>query len=153
MANKAKTGNIFSTKVYFQQLVSVVDFCTSTFKTRRVVTTAKANIWSCRVILYVLLAEFLPLQDDNLVAMYKKIYRGDPWFLPKAQRRPNWKTRIAISKIMESSWFKKSIPNTKTTKEETEFEALNGEKSSKLKTLNAFHIISLLEGFDLSPLF
>ncbi|MBA0798505.1 hypothetical protein Gohar_009091, partial [Gossypium harknessii] len=54
---------------------------------------------------------------------------------------------------MESSWFRKSIPNTKITKEETEFEALNGEKSSKLKTLNAFHIISLSEGFDLSPLF
>ncbi|MBA0803374.1 hypothetical protein Gohar_013589, partial [Gossypium harknessii] len=54
---------------------------------------------------------------------------------------------------MESYWFKKSIPKTKTTKEEIEFEALNGEKSSKPDTLNAFHIISLLEGFDLSLLF
>ncbi|MBA0867556.1 hypothetical protein Goshw_001193 [Gossypium schwendimanii] len=138
MANKAKTGNIsFLPRFTFSNL-----FPSS-------ISVLRLPL----VILYVLLAEFLPLQDENLVAMYKKIYRGDPWFLPKAQRRPNWKTRIAISKIMESSWFKKSIPNTKTTKEETEFEALNGEKSSKLKTLNAFHIISLLEGFDLSPLF
>jgi 5'-AMP-activated protein kinase catalytic alpha subunit len=48
---------------------------------------AKADIWSCGVILYVLLAGFLPFQDDNVVNMYKKIYRGDfkcpPGFLWK----------------------------------------------------------------------
>ncbi|KAL6274992.1 hypothetical protein ACE6H2_025684 [Prunus campanulata] len=38
---------------------------------------AKADLWSCGVVLYVLLAGFLPFQDDNLVAMYRKIYRGD----------------------------------------------------------------------------
>ncbi|KAK8482605.1 hypothetical protein V6N13_144993 [Hibiscus sabdariffa] len=124
---------------------------------------AKADIWSCGVILYVLLAGFLPFQDDNLVSMYKKIYRGDfkcpPWFSPEARRLitklldPNPNTRITISKVMDSTWFKKSIPKTIRTKEELEFEAFTGEKSSKPETLNAFHIISLSEGFDLSPLF
>ncbi|CAN1811970.1 CBL-interacting serine/threonine-protein kinase 6 [Linum perenne] len=33
---------------------------------------AKADLWSCGVILYVLLAGFLPFQDDNLVTMYRK---------------------------------------------------------------------------------
>ncbi|RYR76821.1 hypothetical protein Ahy_A01g001358 isoform A [Arachis hypogaea] len=51
---------------------------------------AKADIWSCGVILFVLLAGCLPFQDDNLVAMYKKIYRGDfrcpPWFSGDARR-------------------------------------------------------------------
>ncbi|KAF7838157.1 CBL-interacting serine/threonine-protein kinase 6-like [Senna tora] len=125
---------------------------------------AKADIWSCGVILYVLLAGFLPFQDDNLVAMYRKIYRGDfkcpPWFSSEARRLitklldPNPNTRITISKIMESSWFKKSIPRSVMTKAEQEFEM----DSEKLKlqqptTMNAFHIISLSEGFDLSPLF
>ncbi|KAI4335562.1 hypothetical protein L6164_014198 [Bauhinia variegata] len=128
---------------------------------------AKADIWSCGVILYVLLAGFLPFQDDNLMAMYKKIYRGDfkcpPWFSSEARRLiiklldPNPNTRITISKIMESSWFRKSVPKSTRTKAEQEFEfdfEDNCEKSRQQPTtMNAFHIISLSEGFDLSPLF
>ncbi|GKB84402.1 CBL-interacting serine/threonine-protein kinase 6-like protein [Tanacetum coccineum] len=124
---------------------------------------AKVDIWSCGVILYVLLAGFLPFQDENIVAMYRKIYRGDfkcpPWFSSDARKlitklldpKPN--TRISISKIMESSWFKKTAP-----KKNANFliEDEGGQVHSKgieSKTLNAFHIISLSEGFDLSPLF
>ena len=128
---------------------------------------AKADIWSCGVILYVLLAGFLPFQDDNIVSMYRKIYRGDfkcpPWFSSEARRLvtklldPNPNSRISISKIMESSWFKKPVPkNIKSNKQENDFEAeeINyGDKSKQPETLNAFHIISLSEGFDLSPLF
>ncbi|GMN56966.1 hypothetical protein TIFTF001_026075 [Ficus carica] len=124
---------------------------------------AKADIWSCGVILYVLLAGFLPFQDDNLVAMYRKIYRGDfkcpPWFSPEARRLitklldPNPSTRITISKIMDSSWFKKSAPKILKSKQEQEFEENCEKPVKKTETLNAFHIISLSEGFDLSPMF
>ncbi|MED6112862.1 CBL-interacting serine/threonine-protein kinase 6 [Stylosanthes scabra] len=128
---------------------------------------AKADIWSCGVILFVLLAGCLPFQDDNLVAMYKKIYRGDfkcpPWFSGDARRLimklldPNPNTRITISKIMESPWFKKPVPKNmlRGMKEEDE-EEKEKEKEEKMKqpsTMNAFHIISLSEGFDLSRLF
>ncbi|KAD4180027.1 hypothetical protein R6Q59_023505 [Mikania micrantha] len=121
---------------------------------------AKADIWSCGVILYVLLAGFLPFQDENIVAMYRKIYRGDfkcpPWFSSDARRLitklldPNPSSRIPITKIMESPWFKKSAP--KNTKFSIEDDGVQS-KAIEAKTLNAFHIISLSEGFDLSPLF
>jgi 5'-AMP-activated protein kinase catalytic alpha subunit len=122
---------------------------------------AKADIWSCGVILFVLLAGYLPFQDDNLVAMYRKIYKGDfkcpQWFSPESRRLitklldPNPSTRITTSKIMDSSWFKKSIPKVIRLKEEEE--DIYAGKGKEIETLNAFHIISLSEGFDLSPLF
>ncbi|KAK4753886.1 hypothetical protein SAY87_001990 [Trapa incisa] len=125
---------------------------------------AKADLWSCGVILYVLLAGFLPFQDENIMVMYRKIYRGDfrcpPWFSSEARRLitklldPNPKTRIPISKVMESSWFRKSVPKALITKEEMEFDKFEGtDRAAQPETLNAFHIISLSEGFDLSPLF
>ncbi|KAI3771855.1 hypothetical protein L6452_03026 [Arctium lappa] len=123
---------------------------------------AKADIWSCGVILYVLLAGFLPFQDENIVAMYRKIHRGDfkcpPWFSSDARRLvtkmldPNPNSRITISKIMKSTWFTKAAPKKPNFLIEDELEAMN-LKGKEGKTLNAFHIISLSEGFDLSPLF
>lgn len=122
---------------------------------------AKADLWSCGVILYVLLAGFLPFQDENIMAMYRKIYRGDfkcpPWFSSDARKLitklldPNPSTRITTTKIMESNWFKKSAPRKNTTFH-LEDECVQS-KGLEAKTLNAFHIISLSEGFDLSPLF
>ncbi|CAL1356938.1 unnamed protein product [Linum trigynum] len=141
-------------RVYFQQLISAIDFCHS-----RGVYHLDLNPENLLL---------LPFQDDNLVAMYRKIYRGDfkcpPWFSSKSRRLvtklldPNPASRITISKVMESSWFRKSIPKTVRSNEEIEFDAFNCEedeaKSENSKeTLNAFHIISLSEGFDLSPLF
>ncbi|KAK2985781.1 hypothetical protein RJ640_012599 [Escallonia rubra] len=126
---------------------------------------AKADIWSCGVILFVLLAGFLPFQDDNIMAMYRKIYRGDfkcpPWFSSDARRLvtklldPNPNTRITTAKIMDSAWFKKTVPKSVRIEpilvEDDESTAWKGKE--EIETLNAFHIISLSEGFDLSPLF
>eukprot|EP01018_Ginkgo_biloba_P004124 Gb_25301 [translate_table: standard] len=50
----------------------------------------KADIWSCGVILSVLMDGYLPFHDANLMAMYKNIYKGEfkcpPWFHPKVRK-------------------------------------------------------------------
>jgi len=78
---------------------------------------AKADIWSCGVILFVLLAGYLPFHDANLMEMYRRISRGDvkypQWFSSDLRRfmskllDPNPNTRITIEKLVEHPWFKK----------------------------------------------
>ncbi|XP_060208235.1 CBL-interacting serine/threonine-protein kinase 5-like [Lycium barbarum] len=83
---------------------------------------AKADIWSCGVILYVLLAGYLPFQDENLSNMYKKIFKAyfefPPWFSMDSRRliskllMADPERRITIQGIMRVPWFRKnfSIP-------------------------------------------
>nr|AON96295.1 CIPK10 [Stipa purpurea] len=141
---------------------------------------AKADIWACGVILYVLLAGYLPFQDKNLMDMYKKIYKAElkwpSWISSDARKLlrcildPNPSTRITFSEIMENPWFRigleselhnYNIPtdnvvpidmdsasnlfNSNTTEGKQEAE--------NLTNFNAFDIISLSSGFDLSGLF
>ncbi|KAF4393952.1 hypothetical protein G4B88_025921, partial [Cannabis sativa] len=80
---------------------------------------AKADIWSCGVILFVLLAGYLPFHDLNLMEMYRKIGKGEfkfpNWFAPEVRKLiskmldPNPRTRISIEKIMDNSWFRKGL--------------------------------------------
>ncbi|RRT67663.1 hypothetical protein B296_00023674 [Ensete ventricosum] len=141
---------------------------------------AKADIWSCGVILFVLMAGYLPFHDPNLIEMYRKIgkaeFRCPNWF-PMDVRKllsrildPNPTSRISIAKIMGNPWFRKGldgglIRNGKGT-QEIDQSGTNedisspdtnvseeGREMGKLANLNAFDIISLSAGFNLSGLF
>ncbi|KAL6987961.1 CBL-interacting protein kinase 18 [Sarracenia purpurea var. burkii] len=145
---------------------------------------SKADIWSCGVILFVLLTGHLPFQDSNLMVMYRKIDKAEfkfPNSFPSEARRllskilnPNPHMRISIPKIMESSWFRKGFdpkPMKILMREKEETASLDenvvfgpwednisSAAHSKLElerpsNLNAFDIISLSEGFNLSGLF
>ncbi|KAL5980359.1 CBL-interacting serine/threonine-protein kinase 16 [Asimina triloba] len=80
---------------------------------------AKADIWSCGVILFVLLSGFLPFQDDNIMKMYRKVFKAEfqfpPWISTDARRLisrllvANPEERIGISAIMQVPWFKKGF--------------------------------------------
>jgi serine/threonine protein kinase len=126
---------------------------------------AKADLWSCGVILYVMLAGSQPFQDDNIVTMYKKVQRGDyrcpPWLSTDARRLiprlldPNPATRITVAQLVETPWFTKTSIARPVSMEPTVDPARAKEAADQdePETLNAFHLISLSEGFDLSPLF
>ncbi|GAA0162211.1 hypothetical protein LIER_18353 [Lithospermum erythrorhizon] len=76
----------------------------------------RADIWSCGVILFVLLAGYLPFSDPNIMELYRKIARGDiryPQWFPQEVRKllrkildPNPSTRMTVAELMENNWFK-----------------------------------------------
>uniref|UniRef100_A0A453KXD1 non-specific serine/threonine protein kinase n=1 Tax=Aegilops tauschii subsp. strangulata TaxID=200361 RepID=A0A453KXD1_AEGTS len=119
----------------------------------------KADIWSCGVILYVLLVGALPFQDENLMSMYRKMQRGGflcPSWVSKDARKligrlldPNPSSRITIASLVESPWFKKTSPIPSPLLEAVPSAAARGngeDKDEPPEALNAFHVISRLEG-------
>lgn len=141
---------------------------------------AKADIWSCGVILFVLVAGYLPFHDTNLIEMYRKISRAD-FRCPRGFSTelkdllhrildPDPSTRISISRIKRSAWYRKPFEvNAKKNETETTENACTGEATTSgstecstsegnqgslsLPNLNAFDIISLSTGFNLSGFF
>ncbi|XP_041989810.1 CBL-interacting serine/threonine-protein kinase 25-like [Salvia splendens] len=126
---------------------------------------AKADIWSCGVVLYVLLAGFLPFDDRNLVVMFRKAIRSQysipPWFSTETKRLmyklldPNPGKRISIPGIMRVPWFKIGLqnPNSISIDEaEIKIEETVEKFPSSPAILTAFQLITSLSAdrFDLS---
>uniref|UniRef100_A0A803P0B2 Protein kinase domain-containing protein n=1 Tax=Cannabis sativa TaxID=3483 RepID=A0A803P0B2_CANSA len=76
---------------------------------------AKADIWSCGIILFVLLAGYLPFQDENVMKMYRKVFKAQyefpQWFSEESKTLISKllvvdpEKRISIPDIMKNSWF------------------------------------------------
>ncbi|KAJ0088920.1 hypothetical protein Patl1_31511 [Pistacia atlantica] len=120
---------------------------------------AKVDIWSCGIILFVLNAGYLPFNDCNLMAMYRKIYKGEfrcpGWTSPDLKRvlyrllDTNPDTRITIDEIVQDPWFKQGYKEGKSP----DFDVKDLGNNQNEKCLNAFDIISFSSGFNLSGLF
>lgn len=139
---------------------------------------AKADIWSCGVILFVLLAGYLPFQADNVMQIYRKLFKAEyefpQWFSTDAKfliskllvSDPG--KRISIPEIMQTPWFQKGfakpiafsiqepVGDQNDEKDDNKNEAMESvrTKSSSPPFFNAFELISSMSsGFDLSSLF
>ncbi|KAK4709841.1 hypothetical protein R3W88_004354 [Solanum pinnatisectum] len=190
---------------YFQQLINAVDYChsrgvfhrdlkedgllhttcgTPNYVAPEVINNkgydgAKADLWSCGVILFVLMAGYLPFEESNLLALYKKIHKAEftcpPWFSSNAKKLikrildPNPHTRITVTEVIENEWFKKGYCPPVFEQADVSLDDVNAifdessnssnlverreVRPSALLTMNAFELISTSQGLNLSSLF
>ncbi|KAJ3683006.1 hypothetical protein LUZ60_013233 [Juncus effusus] len=137
---------------------------------------AMADVWSCGVILFVLLAGYLPFDDENLMNLYKKISAAEftcpSWISMGAMSlitkilHPDPLKRITISEILEDKWFKKGYKPPSFKDEyhinyddidaafsDTDDYHVKERSEEQPAALNAFELISLSKGLNLENLF
>ncbi|XP_073132486.1 CBL-interacting serine/threonine-protein kinase 24-like isoform X1 [Henckelia pumila] len=140
---------------------------------------AAADLWSCGIILYVLMAGYLPFDETDLPSLYSKIntaqFSCPYWFSPAATSLihkildPNPVTRIKIEGIKRDPWFQKNyVPITPRADEVVNLDDISAvfddiqdkfvnEESHNTDDgpliMNAFEMITLSQGLNLSALF
>ncbi|KAK4764340.1 hypothetical protein SAY87_013778 [Trapa incisa] len=136
-----------------------------------------ADVWSCGVILFELLAGTLPFEDRNIMNLYKKIlsgqYKCPAWFTESQKRlltrilEPNPEKRITIPEIVDDPWFqinykpacgfedeKKHLGDVNTPFDASE-DKMDAERMMPRSSnfINAFQLIAMSNDLDLSGLF
>jgi len=140
-----------------------------------------ADVWSCGVILYVLLAGFLPFDEPSMSALFRKIIKAEfsypSWFSASVKDLlnkilvPSPEKRFTMAQIKETEWFLEGGYNEDDYNdagmveiadtcmadfedaEEMEIAGEEGKgKDFNPQTMNAFELITMCGGLDLTPM-
>lgn len=79
---------------------------------RKAYDGAKADIWSCGVILFALLAGYLPFHDSNLLALYRKIRKAEykcPGWFSREVRKLLYRILNPNPDSAKIAWFRKGL--------------------------------------------
>lgn len=138
---------------------------------------AATDVWSCGVILFELLAGYLPFNDQNLMNLYGKIWKAEykcpPWFTRSQKKliakilEPRPVKRITIADIIEDEWFQTDYKPASASEsdENINFDdvdvAFNSSEQNIIEStipksssfINAFQLIAMSHDLDLSGLF
>ncbi|CAM0958228.1 unnamed protein product [Alopecurus aequalis] len=133
-----------------------------------------SDIWSCGVILYIMLVGYLPFEERNMVVLYQKIFKGDTkipeWLSPGAQDlirkilEPIPTKRISMAEIKKHEWFRKDyipVAPYDDNDEDVQLGAIFPVKEQiseapgdkNIYQMNAFQLIGMASSLDLSSLF
>eukprot|EP00736_Rhodelphis_marinus_P001141 Rmarinus@m.1389 len=132
---------------------------------------AAADIWSCGVILFVLLAGYLPFDEPSMKTLFQQIKKAEfqmPSFLTISAQDLISKIivadptkRISLQQLVQHPWFNQGheepfeLPRCATTDEPNTQDIFTEatEEDNKIDGMNAFDLIAAGRGLNLNGMF
>ncbi|RWW05263.1 hypothetical protein GW17_00031472 [Ensete ventricosum] len=149
-ARHLETGEAFAVKILDRKRILSLKVDDQVLSNRGY-DGSSSDIWSCGVILYVILTGYLPFDDRNLAVLYQKISKGETdipkWLSPGAHSilkrilDPNPIMRINMAGIKADDWFKQDYapigPNDDDDDDDKDIDSVYASLCIKEVTMNS----------------